>query len=60
MVLAQILAMQGETDSAQRLFEENLEQARTEGDEREMLMSRRGLLSLALERGDTDTRARCY
>ena len=52
VVFGQILAMQGDTHAAQRVFEENLEQARIDEDEREMLTSRRGLVSLALERGD--------
>jgi predicted ATPase len=55
IVAAQIFAMQGEADIARQVFEMNLSAARADGDEREMLMSRRGLISLALESGDAST-----
>jgi predicted ATPase/class 3 adenylate cyclase len=55
IVHAQILAMQGKADDARSTFTHILQQATYDGDDREMLMARRGLISLALEHGDVAT-----
>jgi predicted ATPase/class 3 adenylate cyclase len=52
VIVAQILAMRGEVENARVLLETNLAEAAASGRDGDVIWSLRGLLSLAVERGD--------